>query len=99
MPELPALPVKNGIRDAVRLKYRDSFSYLGFHGEDFGAIEKELQLEEMTEAPVTEGDVLGYLVYKLDSEEIGRVAVTAAEDVREAGYLDYLKRLGGSMWL
>ena len=40
------------------------------------AIEKELQLEGPVEAPVGEGDVFGYLVYTLDGEELGRVAVT-----------------------
>lgn len=97
MPELSDLTVRNGIQDTVRLKYRDTFSFLGLHGEDFNAIEKELQLEEMPEAPIVQGDVLGYLVYKLNGEEIGRVTIIAEEDVRQAGYLDYLKRAWGAM--
>lgn len=96
MPELPELAVSKGIRDTAALRYRDDFSYLGLHGEDFSAIEKELRLDERTEAPITEGDVLGYLVYKLDGEELGRVAVLAAEDVPEAGFTDYLRRMFGA---
>lgn len=93
MPELVPVPVRNGIEDTVSAEYRDSFSYLSLKGEDFGAIEKELVLEEELMAPVTKGDVLGYLVYRLNGEELGRVAIVAKSDVREAKYLDYLKRL------
>lgn len=96
MPELPEIMVSKGIKDTADLQYRDGFSYLGLHGEDFNAIEKELLLEESAEAPVMEGDVLGYLVYRLNGEEIGRVAVTAAEDVAKAGFSDYLKRALGA---
>lgn len=97
IPELPRVAVMGGIADTVGAGYRDRFSYLGLHGEDFSAIEKELILEEKTEAPVMKGDVLGYLVYRLFGEEIGRVTVIAAEDVRKAGYLDYLKRAWAAM--
>lgn len=93
MPELAPVPVRNGIEDTVSAEYRDIFSYLSLKGEDFGAIEKELVLEEELMAPVAKGDVLGYLVYRLNGEELGRVAVMAKEDVREAKYLDYMKRL------
>lgn len=83
-----------GVRDFVKAGYREDFSFLGLHGEDFSAIEKELQLEGPVEAPVGEGDVFGYLVYTLDGEELGRVAVTAEEPVERAGFPDCLKRCG-----
>ena len=35
------------------------------------------------------GDVLGYLIYRLDGEELGRVAIIASQDVAEAGFFDY----------
>ena len=93
MNELPEIPILSGVKDTVTAGYRDSFSYLGLHGEDFSAIEKELSLEENVEAPVQKGDVLGYLVYKLDGQELGRVTVVSEEDVEKAGYLDYWKRV------
>lgn len=99
MPELPGLAIRNGIEDTAMLRYRDGFSFLGLHGEDFSAIEKELQLEENTEAPVAKGDVVGYLVYKLNGEEIGRIAVISDSDIGKAGYLDYLKRVYNAMKL
>ena len=84
-----------GVRDFVKAGYREDFSFLGLHGEDFSAIEKELQLEGPVEAPVGEGDVFGYLVYTLDGEELGRVAVTAEEPVERAGFPDCLKKVWG----
>ena len=92
-PELPEIRVQNGIQDMVPGAYDGEFSYLGLHGEDFNSIEREIILEESYPAPIMEGDVLGYLIYRLNQEEIGRVPIVAAEAVREAGYLDYLERL------
>lgn len=97
MPVLPEMAVRSGVEDTVGLEYRDSFSFLGLHGEDFSAIEKELELSELPEAPIAKGDVMGYLVYRLNGEEIGRVTVVAAADLREAGFLDYLKRALSAM--
>lgn len=99
VPVLEPIPVKNGVDETVEADYRDSFSYLGLHGEDFSGVEREMVLEENLAAPVRTGDVLGYLIYKLDGEELGRVAIIAAGDVEEAGFLDYWKRIIKSMAL
>ncbi|MBQ2401824.1 MAG: D-alanyl-D-alanine carboxypeptidase, partial [Lachnospiraceae bacterium] len=45
------------------------------------------------EAPITEGDVLGHLVYQMDGQEIGRVEILAAQNVEEAGFFDYWKKV------
>ena len=92
-PMLEPMIVHGGVEDAVSLKYREEFTYLGLRGEDFSKIEKEIMVEETVEAPVREGDVLGYLVYRLEGEEIGRVPVTAAQDVEKAGFFDYWKKV------
>ena len=55
-PELPKIQVLAGVRHFVKAGYREGFSFLGLHGEDFSAIEKELQLEGPVEAPVGEGE-------------------------------------------
>lgn len=83
------VPVRFGVKETVPVEYRDSFSYLGLHGEDFSGMEKELVMEESVTAPVRKGDVLGYLIYRLNGEELGRAAVIAAEDVETAGFADY----------
>ena len=92
--ELPVLdPVKMrfGVEEEVCVEYRDTFSYLGLHGEDFSEMEKELIMEESVTAPVRKGDVLGCLIYRLNGEELGRVMIIASEDVETAGFSDYWK--------
>ena len=69
------------------------FSFLGVNGESFSDIEKELELPEVVEAPVKKGYVLGYLTYRMGGEELGRIQILASGDIKEAGYLDYLKQL------
>lgn len=95
VPQLSPIQVKGGVENEVPIEYRDEFTYLGLRGENFSAIGKELQLEEMLEAPVRTGDVVGYLVYRLDGEELGRVTVIASGDVDKAGFFDYWKQAIG----
>lgn len=92
-PVLQPIPVTNGVEESVEIQYREPFSFLGLHGEDFSKIEKELLIEESLMAPVRNGDVIGYLVYKLDGEELGRATIIAASDVNEAGFMDYWRKL------
>lgn len=92
-PVLDPVVVSGGVEDTVEAEYREEFTYLGLHGEDFSAIEKELLLEEVLEAPVRSGDVIGYLVYKLGGEELGRVPVVASQDVEAATFFDYWKKV------
>ena len=77
----------------VEVQYGDSFTFLGLHGENFTNIEKEVIMQENIEAPVESGDVLGYLVYRLDGQEIGRVEILAAQNVEKAGFFDYSKKI------
>ena len=37
--------------------------------------------------------MVGWLVYSLNGEEIGRVEIQAAESVEEAGFGDYWKKM------
>ena len=92
-PQLTPISVSEGVDDVVEVQYGDSFSFLGLHGENFANIEKELILEENVEAPVGVGDVLGYLVYRLDEQELGRVEILAAQNVEKAGFFDYWKKI------
>lgn len=97
-PALPLMNVENGVEDQVSLQYDGSFSYLGTHGEDFGALEKNLVLEEFLEAPVEEGQKAGVLEYRLGGEILGEITVVTAGAVREAGIGDYIKKMMAA-WL
>lgn len=92
-PVLEPVKVIDGVEETVDVRYAEPFTYLGLHGEDFSVIEKELQIEEQLTAPVENGDPAGYLVYKLDGNEIGRTMILAADQVAEAGFLDYWHKI------
>ena len=90
---LPELAVDNGVTDSVPLKYGGTFSYLSLNGEDLAAIEKELVLPESIAAPVEEGQSAGVIQYSLAGKKLGEVPVLTAGAVKEAGFLDYFKRV------
>lgn len=92
-PQLAPASIIGGVEEQVELRYREPFTFLGLHGENFDKIEKEVLVEEEVEAPVVKGDVLGYLVYRMDGQELGRVAIIAAQNVDEAGFFDYWKKV------
>lgn len=93
MPELVPLSISSGVSEQVKLAYEGPFSYLSTTGEDFSAIERNITYINEPGAPINEGDILGTLTYSLNGKELGQVNILAAESVRRAGYVDYLKRL------
>lgn len=90
---LPQMAVTGGIRTETSLAYEGTFSYLSLNGEDLGAIEKQLVLEESMEAPVVPGQKAGVLEYRLGGKKLGQVDVITKECVEKAGYKDYLRQL------
>ena len=92
-PALDPVPVNGGVEESASVELREGFTYLGFQGEDFSAVEKELVMEEMLEAPVKAGDIAGHLIYKLDGTELGRVEIIVSQDVEKAGFFDYWKKI------
>ncbi len=93
MPELPVMPVTDGVEGEVPLKYAGGFSYLSLNGEDFSAIEKKQMLPESIEAPVEPGQKAGVLRYELAGKVLGEVEIITDGNVKKAGYKDYLKKL------
>ena len=98
MPQLAMMPVSDGVREEVPLKYAGGFSYLSLSGEDFGAIEKKLLLPESIDAPVEPGMKAGVIRYELNGKALGEVDILTDGSVRKAGYPDYLKK-AGCAWL
>ena len=88
---LPDAEVEGGVQDQVRAGYGNSFTYLDTEGANLNSIEKETEMNK-TQAPVSKGDVLGRVVYRLDGNEIGSVDIVAEDSVAKAGFPDYLLR-------
>ena len=91
---VPEIPVRGALKDTVTGRLDGTFSYLSMKGEDFAGIEKEWVFEDEILAPVHEGDLLGKLVYRLNGTDLGNVPIVAAEELKKATFLDYLKRAG-----
>lgn len=98
MPALPLMPVTDGVEDTVPLQYQGGFSYLSLSGEDFGAVNKELMLQETLEAPIEPGMKAGVLRYELNGKVLGEVEIVAGGAVRKAGFRDYFHK-GMAAWL
>ena len=90
---LPGMKVQSGIQEEISLVYGGDFSYLSMTGEDFSAVEKNLELPESITAPVEEGQKVGSMVYTLNGKELGRIDILAGESAQKAGYGDCLKKM------
>ncbi|MBQ8117772.1 MAG: D-alanyl-D-alanine carboxypeptidase [Lachnospiraceae bacterium] len=92
---LPRIKVHGGIERETPAVYEEEFRYLDTEGNQLNRVEKQIELPEVLEAPVKEGDAIGRAVYRLEGTEIGSVKILAAETIEKAGYRDYLKRAAG----
>lgn len=90
MVQLEPLHIKNGKKDTIELKYSKDFSYMFLNDFDETKITKDLQLYSDAVAPISEGEVLGQLIYGYNGETIGSIDVVAAEEMQEAVYMDNL---------
>lgn len=90
--------VENGVEDTVDVRRAESFSYLNTDGANINGIEQSIEMNQKIKAPVREGDIVGNIIYTLDNTEIGRTAVVAAENLKEASFLDYLQDAAGQ-WM
>lgn len=87
------VPVERSMEEEVTLAPKEPFKYISVNKEDLSQIAKNIYVYESITAPVVKGDELGAIIYTLDGKEIGRVPLVAEQDVAEATYLDYLKRI------
>ncbi len=89
--ELQPVPVKGAIQKSVKVAFKEPFVYLDTENRDLSQIQKSLTLPEVIEAPVKEGDVIGYATYTLLDKEIGRTEIVSMQTIEKAHFLDYFK--------
>lgn len=85
--------VEKSMEQEAVLVPKDMFQYVSVEKEDLSQITKEILVYEKIAAPIIKGDELGTIIYSLNGKEIGRIALVAENDIEEATYLDYLKRI------
>lgn len=92
MPELKDVNIKMGSEEICPLMYEEEFYYMDMKGIDMTKIEKELVLKDEHKAPVEAGQIAGELIYSINGEKLGSVAVLYSESVKRAGFLDCIEK-------
>lgn len=94
---LKPVSVSRGAKKEAACRYKGAFHYLDTKGRNLEKVEKEILYEKNLKAPVKKGSVVGKAVYTLDGEEIGQMEIVSAENIRKAGFIDYLKKVAGKL--
>lgn len=84
--------IKRGKKEKIQPVITSSYNYLLLKGKTADKITKKLMLSKSICAPVKQGDQIGEMVYSYDGQKIGSVPIVAAEDVKEAKYIDFLEK-------
>lgn len=78
--------VKRGVPDRLTAVLAQDFLVTVRKGQEKGLV-MGIELSPVVDAPVIEGQVMGYLVVKRDDREMGRSPLIAAVPASKAGYL------------
>ncbi len=90
------IPVRNGMTGEVLTAVPEVSSVLIRKGEE-KKITSEVILPTELEAPISQGEKLGVLLYKNGSERIGEYPITAAGEVKEINFGDVFQLLLSAM--
>lgn len=85
--------VEKSLEEEAVLVPEEIFRYVSVDKEDFDLITEEIVVYEKITAPIDRGEELGTLIYSLNGNEIGRIALVAEKEIPKAVYLDYLKKI------
>ena len=85
--------VKKGTSETLTAVCGSDFRYLSGSGENLSQVKKQVDLPDEVTAPVKTGDVVGQITYTLGEKTLGSVPLLAAEDVEEAAFPHYYRKL------
>ena len=89
-PEMKPVEVKKGEEKQVQVVQKAPFTYVDVSGADLNAIERKVEMKELT-APIKKGEKVGVARYYLNGKEIGSADIVAAEDMKEIRYMGALQ--------
>jgi len=87
------IDIKNGVEKKVKIKAEETLNLLMPKNSN-SKIERTTTFNKNISAPIKKGEVLGYVTVSSDGEEIGKIKITAKEDVKK---LDFWITLGWIM--
>ena len=88
---LPDVAVTGGVKRNVKLKC-EAKDILVAKGRE-KQIVPFAQIPEKIKAPVTEGDTVGMIHYRIGDETVASIEIKAAETVKKAGFFDIFKEI------
>lgn len=91
-PEMKPVDVKRGEEKQIEVVQKFPFTYVDVSGADLNAIERKVEIKELT-APIKKGEKVGVARYYLNGKEIGNVELVAAEDMKEIRYIGALQKV------
>lgn len=89
-PEMRPVEVKKGEEKQIGVVQKTPFTYVDVSGADLNAIERKVEMKELT-APIKKGEKVGVARYYLNGKEIGSAEIVAAEDMKEIRYMGALQ--------
>ncbi|MBQ7862842.1 MAG: D-alanyl-D-alanine carboxypeptidase [Lachnospiraceae bacterium] len=87
------VPVEESMEEELALIPKENFRYITVNKAEIENITEESIVFESVTAPVEKGEELGAIIYSINGKEIGRIALVAESEIKEATYLDYLKKI------
>ncbi len=91
-PEEKPVEVKKGEEKQIGVVQKTPFTYVDVSGADLNAIERKVEIKELT-APIKKGEKVGVARYYLNGKEIGSAEIVAAEDMKEIRYIGALQNI------
>ena len=82
-----SIDVEKGVLDTVNVVYENDARSLVKKGEE-DRIEQDIMLDMKINAPISKGQKLGEVVYTLDGNEVGKVALVAEDEVKKLNYIN-----------
>lgn len=96
---LPPVPIKGAVQETAAVSYQSPFRYLDTTGQSLDGVEKIISLPEQVQAPVKAGDVAGEAIYLLAGNKLGSVPILFQDDIPEAVYKDFVRKVFGDFLL
>ena len=85
--------VERCLEEELLLIPKEEFRYITLNKDDINKISEESIVYDRVSAPVEQGEELGAIIYSINGKEIGRIALVAEADRKEATYWDYIKKI------
>lgn len=92
-------PIANAINDSVTPRVEKNFSYTLTQNENAKEVRRHIAYKKNLTAPVKEGTPIGKVVYTLNEDTIGTLPIVAAETIKKAKFIDYIRSVFTTFFL